>query len=133
MTLIGQATKLMESHAQLHTAPLTQLYPAASPHAATPKLAHDCQHAANSQICAVVTTNAFAEFAIVPEVAALKLPPRADLETSAGLPVAFGTAHVALAHRASLKAGQTVLILGAAGGVGMAAVQVCSCPLFTST
>ena len=75
------------------------------------------------QICAVATS-AFAEFAIVPEAAALKLPQGADLATSAGLPVAFGTAHVALAHRAGLRAGQTVLILGAAGGVGMAAVQV---------
>ena len=37
--------------------------------------------------------------------------------------MAFGTAHLALAHRARLRKGQTVLILGAAGGVGMAAVQ----------
>ena len=72
----------------------------------------------------MVTTSAFAEYAIVPELAALKVPQGADLATSAGLPVAFGTAHVALAHRAGLQAGQTVLILGAAGGVGMAAVQV---------
>ena len=82
------------------------------------------QPEANVQICALVTTSAFAEYAIVPELAALKVPQGADLATSAGLPVAFGTAHVALAHRAGLQAGQTVLILGAAGGVGMAAVQV---------
>ena len=42
----------------------------------------------------------------------------------AGLPVAFGTSHVALLHRAKLHKGQTALILGAAGGVGTAAVQV---------
>ena len=42
----------------------------------------------------------------------------------AGLPVAFGTSHVALAVRAGVKPGQTVLVLGAAGGVGTAAVQV---------
>ena len=42
----------------------------------------------------------------------------------AGLPVAFGTSHVALLHRAKLRKGQTALILGAAGGVGTAAVQV---------
>ena len=41
-----------------------------------------------------------------------------------GLPVAFGTSHVALLHRANLQKGQTALILGAAGGVGTAAVQV---------
>ncbi len=41
----------------------------------------------------------------------------------AGLPVAFGTSHVALKERARLQPGQTVLVLGAAGGVGIAAVQ----------
>ena len=43
---------------------------------------------------------------------------------AAGLPVAFGTSHVALQERANLQPGQTVLVLGAAGGVGIAAVQV---------
>ena len=43
---------------------------------------------------------------------------------AAGLPVAFGTSHVALQDRANLQPGQTVLVLGAAGGVGIAAVQV---------
>ena len=38
--------------------------------------------------------------------------------------MAFGTSHVALAVRAGVKPGQTVLVLGAAGGVGTAAVQV---------
>ena len=38
--------------------------------------------------------------------------------------MAYGTSHIALVHRARLKAGQTVLVLGAAGGVGMAAVQI---------
>ena len=38
--------------------------------------------------------------------------------------MAFGTSHVALQERANLQPGQTVLVLGAAGGVGIAAVQV---------
>lgn len=42
----------------------------------------------------------------------------------AGLPIAFGTADLALRERAHIKAGQVVLVLGAAGGVGVAAVQV---------
>ncbi len=45
---------------------------------------------------------------------------------NAGLPVAFGTAHLALRERANVQAGQTVLVLGAGGGVGVAAVQVIS-------
>lgn len=38
--------------------------------------------------------------------------------------MAFGTAHLALTERAKLQAGQVLLVLGAAGGVGVAAVQV---------
>jgi len=43
---------------------------------------------------------------------------------AAGLAVAYGTAHVALDHRCGVRSGSTVLVLGAAGGVGLAAVQV---------
>ncbi len=46
------------------------------------------------------------------------------LDVVAGLPVAFGTAHLALVQRARIRAGQWVLVLGAAGGVGLAATQV---------
>jgi NADPH:quinone reductase-like Zn-dependent oxidoreductase len=47
-----------------------------------------------------------------------------DVAAAAGLPVAFGTAHLALTERARLQAGQVLLVLGAGGGVGVAAVQV---------
>ena len=53
-----------------------------------------------------------------------KLPPGVELVPAAGLAVAFGTAHVALAHRCNVRPNSTVLVLGAAGGVGLAAVQV---------
>ena len=76
------------------------------------------------QVCAVSSGGAFAEELVVKETAVFKLPQLSDLAAAAGLPVAFGTAHLALRERAQLKAGQTVLVLGAAGGVGTAAVQV---------
>ena len=53
-----------------------------------------------------------------------KLPPGLELVPAAGLAVAYGTAHVALDHRCGVRDGSTVLVLGAAGGVGLAAVQV---------
>ena len=46
------------------------------------------------------------------------------MEAAAGLPVAYGTAYLALRERADLRPGQTLLVLGAAGGVGLAAVQL---------
>jgi hypothetical protein len=45
-------------------------------------------------------------------------------ELAAALPIAYGTADLALRHRGGLRAGQTLLVLGASGGVGTAAVQV---------
>lgn len=50
-------------------------------------------------------------------------------DSLAGFPIAYGTAHMALVHRGNLKPGEKVLISGAAGGVGLAAVQVVACPL----
>ncbi|MBP5858632.1 NADPH:quinone oxidoreductase family protein [Marivibrio halodurans] len=67
---------------------------------------------------------AFAERAIVKDHACLNLPPDRDLATAAALPVAFGTAHVALTHRARLRAGELLLVTGAGGGVGLAAVAL---------
>ena len=61
------------------------------------------------------------------EAATLRLPQGTDLASAAGLPVAFGTAHLALVERARVQPGQTVLVLGAGGGVGTAAVQVSPC------
>ena len=46
------------------------------------------------------------------------IPDRMDFVTAAGFPIVYGTAHGALARRADLKPGETLLVLGAAGGVG---------------
>jgi NADPH2:quinone reductase len=47
-----------------------------------------------------------------------------DFTTAAAFPVAYGTAHFALTHRGDLAAGQVLLVLGASGGVGLAAIEV---------
>lgn len=75
-------------------------------------------------VCAVTQGGAFAEETVAPAICVVKLPASCDVEASAGLPVAFGTAWMALRDRANVQPGQTVLVLGAAGGVGLAAVQL---------
>ena len=70
---------------------------------------------------------AFSEEVIARENQVVKLPAGADLEAAAGLPVAYGTAWLALRERADLRPGQTALVLGAGGGVGLAAVQLARC------
>jgi len=52
------------------------------------------------------------------------LDPRIDYATAAALPVAYGTAHRMLYERGRIQAGETVLILGASGGVGTCCVQL---------
>lgn len=62
--------------------------------------------------------------AVVPAPILMPIPEGIDFVTAAAFPVAYGTSHVALSHRAGLKAGETLLVLGAAGGVGLTAVEI---------
>lgn len=56
--------------------------------------------------------------------AIVRLPDQIGFDIGAAVPVAYGTAYHALVDRAALRADETLLVLGAAGGVGIAAVQV---------
>lgn len=69
-------------------------------------------------------TGAFAEKLLAPASAVMPLPDELAFEVAAGLPLAYGTAMHALVDRAGLQAGETLLVLGAAGGVGLAAVMI---------
>lgn len=55
---------------------------------------------------------------------AVHLPRDMSFEQAAGFQIAYGTSHIALAHRARLRPGETLLITGAAGGVGLTAVEI---------
>src|SRR5216683_1859164 len=52
------------------------------------------------------------------------IPDAMDFVTAAAFPVAYGTSHFALTHRGLLQPGETLLVLGAAGGVGLSAVEI---------
>jgi NADPH2:quinone reductase len=56
--------------------------------------------------------------------AVVPIPEPMDYVTAAAFPVAYGTSHFALTHRGHLTAGETLLVLGAAGGVGLSAVEI---------
>ncbi len=74
----------------------------------------------------VLTTfaGAFAEVLVVPELSAVKLPASVDFKVGAVTLLTYATTYHALVDRAQLKAGETLLVLGAAGGVGVAAIQL---------
>ena len=65
-----------------------------------------------------------AEYAVVPAPMVVKLPDAFDMQVAAGFIVNYVTAWHALEDRGALQAGETVLVLGAAGGTGIAAIQV---------
>ena len=75
-------------------------------------------------VMAVVGGGGQAELAVVHERAAMPVPDELDWTAAGGVPEAFTTAHDALFTQAGLTVGERVLVHGAAGGVGMAAVQL---------
>ena len=76
------------------------------------------------RVQAIVDHGAFAETALVPASRIMKLPEGADYESAAALVFTYGTSYHALKDRANLQRGETLLVLGAAGGVGLAAVEL---------
>lgn len=75
-------------------------------------------------VAAIAGTGGFGTHAIVEASRVLPLPPGFALTDGAAFAFTYGTSHHALIDRAQLKAGETVLVLGAAGGVGTAALQI---------
>ncbi|WP_093906469.1 type I polyketide synthase [Streptomyces sp. cf386] len=78
--------------------------------------------AAGDRVCAVGSV-CLASHAVVPASAVVKVPDDLGFAEAATLPVAFLTVHYALHDLARLAPGETVLVHGAAGGVGLAALQ----------
>jgi NADPH2:quinone reductase len=79
---------------------------------------------AGARVMAALGLGAFAEQAVCKATAVFPIPDRMDFVTAAGFPIVYGTAQGGLARRGNLKAGETLLVLGAAGGAGLAAVEV---------
>ena len=65
-----------------------------------------------------------AEVVAVPAARCVALPAGADMVTGAAFPIAYGTSHLALTDAAGLTAGETLVVTGAAGGVGLTAVEI---------
>jgi NADPH2:quinone reductase len=66
----------------------------------------------------------FAEFCAMPESQCIKLPPSLPFTEAAAMALVYDTAYFALKDRGRIKPGDSVLVLGATGGVGLAAIQL---------
>jgi NADPH2:quinone reductase len=76
------------------------------------------------RVAAFIWDGGYAEHALVPVSHLVPIPDEADFVTAAAMVVNYHTVYFGLARRAGVKPGETVLVLGAAGGIGSAAVQV---------
>lgn len=76
------------------------------------------------RVLAMLGGGAFAEQVVANETDVMAIPEAMDFTTAAGFPVTYGTAHGALVWRAGLSPGEVLLVHGAAGGVGLATVEV---------
>ena len=75
-------------------------------------------------VAVIAGVGGFGTHACVDASRVIPLPPGFAIEDGAAFAFTYGTSHHALIDRAALKAGETVLVLGAAGGVGSAALQI---------
>jgi len=71
-----------------------------------------------------VPNGAFAQQIVAAESALIRMTDTMDFDTAAALTLTYGTSHHAVVDRAQLQAGETMLVLGAAGGVGLAAIEI---------
>lgn len=80
--------------------------------------------APGTRVAGKILWGGFAEYGVLRADMAIPVPREIDVTAAAALPVVYTTAMVALVEEAGMKAGDTVLVHAAAGGVGLAAVQI---------
>jgi NADPH2:quinone reductase len=76
------------------------------------------------RVATTMIYGAFAEQVVVPELGVVKLPDNVSFEIGAATLLTYATTYHALVDRAAIAKGETLLVLGAAGGVGIAAVEL---------
>jgi len=79
---------------------------------------------AGQRVIAQLGIGGFAEYAVAPAGSVHTMPARMTMDEAAAFPLVYQTSYFGLAYRAAMKKGETVLVHSAAGGVGLAAVQI---------
>ncbi|MBE3638679.1 NADPH:quinone oxidoreductase family protein [Mangrovicoccus algicola] len=80
--------------------------------------------AAGDRVAVYAGHGGLAEWGCFPAARCLPVPDAMTMTEAAGFQIAYGTSHLALDHAARLKPGETLLVTGAAGGVGLTAVEL---------
>jgi NADPH2:quinone reductase len=77
-----------------------------------------------TRVAVAAVTGTLAEAGCFPATRVWPIPDAMPFEVAAALPIAHGTSHLALTRRARLQPGETLFVTGAAGGVGLTAVEI---------
>ena len=77
-----------------------------------------------TRVAGFASHGALAEYITAPAAQLIALPDSISFQQAAAFQIAYGTSHLALAHKARLQPGETLLVFGAAGGVGLTAVEI---------
>jgi NADPH:quinone reductase len=80
--------------------------------------------APGTRVAAFARYGALAEYGVIAAGRCLPIPEAMSFEEAAAFQIAYGTSHLALERRAGLRRGETLLVLGAGGGVGLTAVEI---------
>jgi NADPH2:quinone reductase len=80
--------------------------------------------AAGTRVLATCPAGALARQVVLSADRLVPIPDGMEFAEAAGFPIAYGTSHLALTHTARLQAGETLFVTGAAGGVGLTAVEI---------
>ena len=84
----------------------------------------DTDFAVGDRIAALSQLNGYAEKAVVKTSSTFKIPENMSYDDACALLCAYGTSHYALKQRGQLKKGETLVVLGASGSTGIAAIQI---------
>lgn len=80
--------------------------------------------APGDRVMAVLAYGGLAELAVAPEAETFAIPDGMGFEEAGAFPIAYISSHVAIRWQGRLEAGESLLVLGAAGGVGLTAVEI---------
>lgn len=81
-------------------------------------------HKVGDSVMSIMKYGGYKSEVIVPSENTYKVPSKMPLTVAAGFPVTYGTAYSALVTKAKIKRGEICIILGATGGVGIAAIEI---------
>ena len=88
------------------------------------EVGENVRYSVGDRVFGAILTGGYAEEAVVNQKQVFPIPPGMDFVTGSSFMMAYGTSYHALKQRAELKEGETLVVLGASGGVGLAAVEL---------